>query len=115
MAVLILIPHTPGFASYGGLLPDETNTAENLAVGRFCMNLLKSLTGWPTNESARIILGSPAVTTTSGVFCFEKSSAVPQRLRVWGRDVPLETLYIPDPPLWEVHSVVNADQVTENS
>jgi hypothetical protein len=92
----------PGFASYAGDLPGENSTQDNISVGRPCMNLLRTLTRWPENAAARETLRSPAITTDPGVCCFGRFPGTPQRLRVWGVDVPPEILWYPDPPLWEV-------------
>ena len=74
----------------------------SLSVGRFCMNLLHSLIGWPASEAARATLRSPALTTAPRVCYFGEFPCAPERLRVWGEDVPPNTLWYPDPPLWTV-------------
>jgi hypothetical protein len=102
----------PGFASYAGHLPGEDSIHENIAVGRFCMNLLQTLSRWPENEAARETLRASAATTDPGVCCFGQFPAVPRRLRVWGQDVPPETLWYPDPPLWMVDPAEGREEET---
>jgi hypothetical protein len=100
----------PGFVAYAG-----HPTGESIAVGRFCMYLLWSLTGWAGGEAARVTLRAPAPTTLPGICCFGQFPGTPQRLRLWGADVPPETLWCPEPPLWSLASVVSHGQSTEGA
>jgi hypothetical protein len=95
---------TPAFAAYG-----RHPNGDRISVGRFCMYLLRSLTGWFASEAAGVTLNSPAGIATPGVCCFGRFPGIPKRLRLWGEDVPPETLWCPDPPLWSVPSVASHD------
>lgn len=102
--------NVPGFAAYAG-----SPTGESISVGRFCMCLLWSLTGWVGGEAAHVTLRTPAPTATPGVCCFSQFPGIPERLRLWGTDVPPETLWCPDPPLWRVASETSHSQPPEES
>src|SRR5882762_7429869 len=83
----------PGFVAYAG-----HPIGESISVGRFCMYLLWSLTGWAGGEAAHLTLRTPAPTATPGVCCFGRFPGTPQHLRLWGADVAPGTLWCPDPP-----------------
>jgi hypothetical protein len=87
----------PGFAAYG-----SHPAGVNVSVGRFCMYLLRSLTGWSRAEAARMTLDSAAGVEIPGVCCFGCFPARPNRLRLLGSEVSPESLWCPDPPLWDV-------------
>ncbi len=100
----------PGFVAYEG-----HPIGESISVGRFCMYLLASLTGWAGGEAARETLHAPAPTARPGVCCFGRFPETPQRLRLWGTYVSPETLWCPEPPLWSVASAVSNDQSPEDA
>jgi hypothetical protein len=88
----------------------DGNTSEGcIAVGRFCMYLLNSLTGWSGGEAVTATLRSPSPVTTPGVCSFCQLPAAIKRLRIWGTDVAPETFWRPAPPLWIMSSGVDQE------
>jgi hypothetical protein len=73
-----------------------------LSVGRFCMHLLAHLTEFEAGEAARVTLRSPTTTTTPGLCCFGHPPQNATGVRAWSDNVPLDSLWIADPPLWEI-------------
>lgn len=91
--------NAPAFAAYG---PHPTGAQSSISVGRFCMCLLQHLTGWFGTEAARMTLDSTTGIEIPGVCCFGRFPARPIRLKLFGSDVPPESLWCADPPLWSV-------------
>lgn len=72
----------------------------NTAVGRFCMLLLRHLTGWENSEQVRYTLSVPALTANPGVCCLPEVPESLNRIRAWGREMPLDSIWHPKKPLW---------------
>lgn len=92
--------NAPGFAAYG-----QHPTGARVSIGRFCMYLLRHLTGWFGAEAARKTLDSAAAVEIPGVCSFGRFPARPNRVCLFGSEVPSKSLWYPDPPLWDISPV----------
>ncbi|HYD49002.1 MAG TPA: DUF6602 domain-containing protein [Terriglobales bacterium] len=86
---------TPAFAAYGRHASDA-----NVSVGRFCMFLLRNLTGWFKAEATRMTLDDGSNLETPGVCSFGRPETTSPRMSLFGTEVPASSVWYPQPPLW---------------
>jgi hypothetical protein len=84
----------PAFAAY----TDQLN-GESISVGRFCLKLLKRLTGWDASKVARVTENSLNL-TPARVCCFGQFPGTVTRLNIRGVEVNPKILWYPKQPLW---------------